>query len=129
MYIYKNNQEVFTKVWKAVISETLTSQARDKENKITYAHVPNGCFIGYCLPAKLADLLQKACEAHDKYAITSMLNLSDKPCKDVAQIFSNCNQEFLIDLQCIHDLYNPIDWKDKLSDLAKRYRLSLEEQA
>lgn len=133
MKIYKNNQEVFDIIWhKFVVNK---QQRNISRGRCIYEHP--GCFIGCLLTARDARMLDNRKDKQGQYYIVSIRAILQpyafeekkekvKVFQRVRDQFENCNPNFLIELQHIHDENMAEKWRQKLIELAETYGLTVQ---
>ncbi len=133
MKIYKNNQEVFDIIWhKFVVNK---QQRNISEGRCVYEHP--GCFIGCLLTARDAKMLDTRKDnqgSNFAVSIRSILQASVvekakekfKVFQRVRDMFQNCNPNFLIELQYIHDENETEVWRQRLIEIAENYNLTVQ---
>ena len=131
-----NNQQVFNRVWNVFIKNK-TELAFIKKYDYspffsngyvpTYSHIPNkkGCAIGCCLPKAIASQLQMVATKLNSYGISHLLqsNSKAKTIDFVKLVFSNCDPNFLQDVQDLHDNRRLTEYT--LKELGKVWELEI----
>ena len=124
-------QQVFNTIWSNVATGKMNTQNRDgnDRNRLSYEHLPFGCFIGMVLPKDLARLAQIETVEREIYAISNFYDELREVdvIKEVCEILPDDCVEALRDLQSIHDQYEPKNWKDCLVMFAGQYDLTIPE--
>ncbi len=133
MKIYKNNQEVFDIIWhKFVVNKQPRNISRAR---CVYEHP--GCFIGCLLTARDARMLDNRKDKQGQYYTISIRAILQpyafeekkekvKVFQRIRDQFENCNPNFLIELQYIHDENMAEKWRQKLIELAETYGLTVQ---
>jgi len=122
-------QSVFDKVYETVTVKGMNSCNRNAKGFSGYNHNPYGCFIGMLLPKELADNLENAAQETNIYIISTILERQNFVVfAKVAEYFSEFTDvelDALTQLQMIHDLEPPTDWKQHLIKFAIKYGLTI----
>lgn len=117
MEAYSNNQEVFDKVARHL----LTQKIQAKVNGQCLYRGPNNtmCGIGCLIPDDLYDLDIEGA------AVMDLLDSKQEKYREgIVELFTNCNPTFLSDLQLLHDdTDDDGDWYQDLEGLAEDYDL------
>ncbi len=130
MFKYNSLQEVFDKVYETVTVKGMNSRNLNARGCSSYIHNPNGCFIGMLLPSEVAERLEKTVYEVKIYIINIILAHPEYVVfAEVAQYFSNLSDEeinALADLQAMHDLDAPTNWKQHLITFAIKHGLTIQ---
>ena len=102
------NQEIFDKASQHLLSQD--TKSLDKNGKCAYRGLDNSkCAVGIFIPDNEYKETMEGIPANRVYILS----------------LKNLNISLLCSLQVVHDKYEPKEWSNKLSELAKKWNLTL----
>lgn len=117
---YANNQEAFDKAAHHLLTQMERAANSDHVCYYRTEDQTKACAIGGLIPDNLYD------PEIDNNHTDASVGLEDLLANysQIAGLFIHCDEDFLADLQGLHDAYEPHEWNQRLYDLAQEWDLN-----